>query len=67
MEISLSGIHSAITTVMPQEVVIIVFVLVLWMVILKHFYSKYEKITFVGPRTAIFGGLMPGEETTGEG
>ncbi|CAD5212561.1 unnamed protein product [Bursaphelenchus okinawaensis] len=45
-------IHSAITRVMPHEVILITVVLLIWLGILYHFFKKYEKMTFVNPNRA---------------
>ncbi|KAI6194028.1 hypothetical protein M3Y96_01081500 [Aphelenchoides besseyi] len=41
---------------MPHEIALTVFVLFLWLLILRSFVKKYNKMTFVSPQTAIVNG-----------
>ena len=49
---------------MPHEIVLIVIVMLIWLMILRHFVVKYNKITFVSPNTAYINTRRLSEQKT---
>ncbi|KAI6226174.1 hypothetical protein M3Y99_01317100 [Aphelenchoides fujianensis] len=47
--------HPSLRRAMPHEIVLTALVLFVWLMILRHFIRKYNKMTFVSPHTAYVG------------